>query len=311
MGANLTALEAFSPRTRGCSFRIGGFDELGGVFPAYAGMFLRVAAEQLTPRRFPRIRGDVPNPEVLPAILAWVFPAYAGMFRRPDPRGNVCRGFPRIRGDVPGGLIVREYLVKFSPHTRGCSSFNPLNTKSTKVFPAYAGMFPSHQQIALTRQRFPRIRGDVPGHNVAVYFNPAFSPHTRGCSEGETVTIYGDDVFPAYTGMFRRQRRNGWRPRRFPRVCGDVPARLVQRFKRFRFSPRMRGCSWLENPPDGISIVFPAYAGMFPPKGSRIGLSCSFPRVCGDVPAANRAAAEIVVFSPHTRGCSALAGGYP
>ena len=90
----------FSPRTRGCSFdrRFGGGYKL--VFPAYAGMFLKGVRLRDKNRRFPRVRGDVPQSDsnFLPprvfsprtrgcsaagyggAVRYIVFPAYAGMF---------------------------------------------------------------------------------------------------------------------------------------------------------------------------------------------------------------------------------------
>ena len=91
------------------------------VFPAHAGMFLRVKIHSSSGFCFPRARGDVPDfamatmstdkfsprtrgcSEVFRMGLQFfqVFPAHAGMFRcyhnttTPKPR------FPRARGDVP------------------------------------------------------------------------------------------------------------------------------------------------------------------------------------------------------------------
>ena len=94
---------------------------------------------------FPRIRGDVParGGWVFPGAqfsphtrgcsgvlsigtgLDGVFPAYAGMFLFLLSSLSANTGFPRIRGDVPlmGGLV--DTIVRFSPHTRGCSSGVP------------------------------------------------------------------------------------------------------------------------------------------------------------------------------------------
>ena len=52
--------EWFSPHTRGCSGQNATADFPLGVFPAYAGMFLRSLSRGMTQRCFPRIRGDVP-----------------------------------------------------------------------------------------------------------------------------------------------------------------------------------------------------------------------------------------------------------
>ena len=51
----------FSPHTRGCSRDLEIASFIQDVFPAYAGMFLQVTREKIAPRRFPRIRGDVPS----------------------------------------------------------------------------------------------------------------------------------------------------------------------------------------------------------------------------------------------------------
>ena len=51
-----------------------------------------------------------------------------------------------------------------------------------RVFPAYAGMFPTLTLTIKTPLRFPRIRGDVPGGFELGLVISAFSPHTRGCS---------------------------------------------------------------------------------------------------------------------------------
>ena len=49
----------------------------------------------------------------------------------------------------------------------------------------------------------------------------------------------------------------------FPRVCGDVPSLDEWILTQILFSPRMRGCSDLQQAmAEGVD-VFPAYAGMF------------------------------------------------
>ena len=50
----------FSPHTRGCSYFAWLAGCVGGVFPAYAGMFRLSLASGHRGSRFPRIRGDVP-----------------------------------------------------------------------------------------------------------------------------------------------------------------------------------------------------------------------------------------------------------
>ena len=111
----------FSPHTRGCSSRATETDNSINVFPAYAGMFLRLDYQRQSLQGFPRIRGDVPfrnTPPMAPPPFSphtrgcsaagtpradgnLVFPAYAGMFRVPSFGIDKYECFPRIRGDVP------------------------------------------------------------------------------------------------------------------------------------------------------------------------------------------------------------------
>ena len=151
----------FSPHTRGCSITHHLLFSRLWVFPAYAGMFLGVWLILIGARRFPRIRGDVPNSSPRRTIWkmfsphtrgcsykahvirlrAMVFPAYAGMFRYPVRVNIAIAGFPRIRGDVPGTRWASQWILKFSPHTRGCSRSRLIIFGFIYVFPAYAGMF--------------------------------------------------------------------------------------------------------------------------------------------------------------------------
>ena len=172
----------FSPHTRGCSAR---------QQPTCS-----------TVACFPRIRGDVPvrpqilnNPEAFsphtrgcsaptmpPIMAAIVFPAYAGMFRSGGDEAGHNSSFPRIRGDVPSYPYWAYLTCLFSPHTRGCSSYQPDSVRKGKGF--------------------PRIRGDVPRRAQAEYVKALFSPHTRGCSVMAAFRGGDDGVFPAYAGMF-------------------------------------------------------------------------------------------------------------
>ena len=91
------------------------------VFPACAGMFLKIHGRCTSNSRFPRVRGDVPplfevkmdcgvfSPRargcslVLSLVnrLLGVFPACAGMFLANIRNSYIHLRFPRVRGDVP------------------------------------------------------------------------------------------------------------------------------------------------------------------------------------------------------------------
>ena len=192
----------FSPRARGCSAGqvIRSLENV--VFPACAGMFLFREAKVSGIECFPRVRGDVPSPQMLPPASWWfsprargcsfntlngggensVFPACAGMFRsaRLNPPPPWC--FPRVRGDVPHQIPLRPRFPVFSPRARGCSFLVIHHNAGVAVFPACAGMFRSTASTFVLSAGFPRVRGDVPSDGTMRYSNVEFSPRARGCS---------------------------------------------------------------------------------------------------------------------------------
>ena len=131
----------FSPRARGCSSPLRTRPCSPSVFPACAGMFLRIFAMGHFGDRFPRVRGDVPfrhavtlGPQsfsprargcshelATESAFPTVFPAHAGMFRSAGLPGCGNTRFPRARGDVPETPKVAAVGAAFSPRTRGCS----------------------------------------------------------------------------------------------------------------------------------------------------------------------------------------------
>ena len=152
--------------------------------------------------------------------------------------------------------------------------------------------------------RFPRVCGDVPQPGHAPEAILEFSPRMRGCSDKGLTGGLLYRVFPAYAGMFLPVRGGEVSTTRFPRVCGDVPFAENVNFSSHEFSPRMRGCSAGKTRPCNAVKVFPAYAGLFPPRWSPGWTNTCFPRVCGDVPFSSRKFRLLRLFSPRMRGCS-------
>ena len=151
---------------------------------------------------------------------------------------------------------------------------------------------------------FPRIRGDVPAGSSSCLILERFSPHTRGCSSPDYCRHPGFYVFPAYAGMFRRERHHRYGFKRFPRIRGDVPFWMCFATGWLGFSPHTRGCSRHDPQAAMLLGVFPAYAGMFLIPQPWIGHSSRFPRIRGDVPNPPTLDWALIPFSPHTRGCS-------
>ena len=166
----------FSPRARGCSSWPQPSPPFGSVFPACAGMFCQYGYSTCCSRCFPRVRGDVPLVFRGERLLVWfsphtrgcslskpigrvskaVFPAYAGMFPAPGNHSNPGGCFPRMHAGMFHGWCLR------CARQRG--------------FPCIRGDVPIIDVIKTAFGWFPRIRGDVPGHSIAVYFNEESSP---------------------------------------------------------------------------------------------------------------------------------------
>ena len=125
-------------------------------------------------------------------------------------------------------------------------------------------MFPLVTPSMLTRQGFPRVRGDVPQSFWFCTMKLPFSPRARGCSEQPYGLEYKSLVFPACAGMFPEAKPEEKPADSFPRVRGDVPNHRRQDSCLQGFSPRARGCSPFPGGKAGLRGVFPACAGMFP-----------------------------------------------
>ena len=212
----------FSPRARGCSLVIPVSASYTIVFPACAGMFPLSHAIDAPLLRFPRVRGDVPDP-VTPIrarsgfsprargcscgrgggiYSGEVFPACAGMFPGFQAAMRNADGFPRVRGDVPTVACDDCLVDPFSPRARGCSPKTRRNRPPHTVFPACAGMFPCITHHSPPTGSFPRVRGDVPFPHRVPHDRRKFSPRARGCSFRESLCTTQAPVFPACAGMF-------------------------------------------------------------------------------------------------------------
>ena len=150
---------------------------------------------------FPRVCGDVSSSKLLQKSVPWfsprmrgcfsatfylvdyfmVFPAYAGMFPSANYPKQDDLGFPRVCGDVSKLFSTKRSTRKFSPRMRGCFSNSFSWWSRYSVFPAYAGMFPMRTVKDRSRNRFPRVCGDVSTSRLITMGMVQFSPRMRGC----------------------------------------------------------------------------------------------------------------------------------
>ena len=105
------AVIPFSPRARGCSEAAEGLKGPFDVFPACAGMFLRIVLFLIGIRGFPRVRGDVP---------AWVimFKRVASFSRAGDTHTKYETAFTQEIGIVKSfGIIVDGFTMEIKTIT--------------------------------------------------------------------------------------------------------------------------------------------------------------------------------------------------
>ena len=192
-----------------------------------------------------------------------VLPAYAGMFLVRNFGILNADGSPRVCGDVSMCILRWDPPDEFSPRMRGCFQIAKLGITQEEVLPAYAGMFLESSSASPDKTGSPRVCGDVSRAVRLRCAAAAFSPRMRGCFRMISDLQPGEVVLPAYAGMFLSIKIYVLTIDGSPRVCGDVSRTIQNRNCRRWFSPRMRGCFQKKPPPSEVSMVLPAYAGMF------------------------------------------------
>ena len=172
----------FTPHARGSTLAVERQLLRGIVYPACAGIDRSLGQLPGLTHGLPRMRGDRPGwppswvqtmmftPHArgsTDAFLAGiieekVYPACAGIDPSEADRAIGGRGLPRMRGDRPyaRGDIARKY--SFTPHARGSTRQQDCPQHPISVYPACAGIDPSHRYPMLRSACLPRMRGDRP-----------------------------------------------------------------------------------------------------------------------------------------------------
>ena len=266
-------------------------------------MFLACASLRPFPCSLPRIRGGVSSPEFAQPGYDAVFPAYAGVFLKPGLSPAFPGSLPRIRGGVSCTQLAQTLSAESSPHTRGCFYRVAVKVYAVLVFPAYAGVFPARNLPSRDMTRLPRIRGGV---SVLTVRRSAFarsSPHTRGCFPSSLTIPRSARVFPAYAGVFPPSRSASPDGLSLPRIRGGVSILCALSHFLQRSSPHTRGCFHREDEGHHSVEVFPAYAGVFPPRLRESSRRAGLPRIRGGVSHEELPSDIPEASSPHTRGC--------
>ncbi len=231
--------------------------------PAPAGM---VPYEQPSPQRsdrFPRTRGDGPQPQAVrvayimvpPHPRGWSppsgstslhgpgSPAPAGMV--PERKVEVVRPhrFPRTRGDGPSRKAIHGSQLRVPPHPRGWSPGLRCDRRAAHGSPAPAGMVPGLPRMPTSRARFPRTRGDGPSTACRATSSSRVPPHPRGWSQLIDLLDNVRDGSPAPAGMVPPRDGRAHGPLRFPRTRGDGPWPATNSPPRRAVPPHPRGWS--------------------------------------------------------------------
>ena len=150
------------------------------VFPAHAGVSLRLAWWKFWHARIPRTCGGDPSGTNVryhrelysPHTRGWaqarwllaggntIFPAHAGVSPRLE---SACQSHQR-----------------YSPHTRGWASRLRGARQEGGVFPAHAGVVRLSTAVSMTRSCIPRTCGGEPFYATHVAYGIGYSPHMRG-----------------------------------------------------------------------------------------------------------------------------------
>ncbi len=312
----------FPPHSRGWTAGVRDQGGAGSVSPALAGMDLELPASPGLRVRFPRTRGDGPEPHVTrpdpprfpPHSRGWtrhraaglhpgrVSPALAGMDRTTARSKPPPGRFPRTRGDGPGRRAVRGSAARFPPHSRGWTRKAPQPGRTDPVSPALAGMDPT---VAITGGKtacFPRTRGDGPNALGNLDSIRSFPPHSRGWTREAHPPASHDHVSPALAGMDRPTSSRRRTAASFPRTRGDGPPTEEHPSCRQSFPPHSRGWTVGRAARRRCPEVSPALAGMDPSSAGPDRPPRCFPRTRGDGPGTAKDAQHDAPFPPHSRG---------
>ncbi len=192
-----------------------------------------------------------------------------------------------MRGDRPLFRGFRCEPGLFTPHARGSTRSDELDTKRHKVYPACAGIDRKHRSDSEIHLRLPRMRGDRPFSKNTKRRPREFTPHARGSTHSREYQRSHDLVYPACAGIDPKspQTLPSWS--RLPRMRGDRPHSRRHSSDISTFTPHARGSTPYHTGPFRKHVVYPACAGIdlttpfVRPKARRL------PRMRGDRPTQN------------------------
>ena len=152
------------------------------VFPARAGVFLKLRFATSSLARLPRTGGGVSVSQATVDRIQVSSPHGRGCFYRYYPSLITGHSLPRTGGGVSELDVVDERLHGSSPHGRGC--------------------FHGGARSERLSLRLPRTGGGVSAHERRLSRLSPSSPHGRGCFPEQRDCPRCPPVFPARAGVF-------------------------------------------------------------------------------------------------------------
>ncbi len=189
-----------------------------------------------------------------------------------------------MRGDRPGIQPITRLSQEFTPHARGSTDSRPRPWSGGHVYPACAGIDPTHVSNGLVHGRLPRMRGDRPQKTRKPNQKEVFTPHARGSTQTPWPSDRWSPVYPACAGIDPLEDESDTCYTRLPRMRGDRPYYTHCEHCDALFTPHARGSTRTEVFFHVFLYVYPACAGIDLRYSFSSVMRKSLPRMRGDRP---------------------------
>jgi hypothetical protein len=295
---------------------------LARLFPARAGVFPITVTGPGTDLTLPRTRGGISTvglEDAVPLLSSphargyfrprrgscsarGLFPARAGVFPFRTARWGTHRTLPRTRGGISMRFAQSSRYFFSSPHARGYFRQDRGQPEHQQLFPARAGVFPARRSRPARWRSLPRTRGGISMVVRETGKRYDSSPHARGYFRARRARWLPGRLFPARAGVFPRRGRTHPGAAPLPRTRGGISdvggvVKVVQ-----DSSPHAWGYFHPPRTQLPRDQLFPARAGVFPPRGTGPPCPSPLPRPRGGISDDRPDGRCGGSSSPHARG---------
>jgi len=136
------------------------------------------------------------------------------------------------------------------------------------VYPACAGIHPGEFFLYGEGGRLPRMRGDPPVLRLLFDFFVLSTPHARGSTLWSWAVGALDAVYPACAGIHPSSWTICASTICLPRMRGDPPLSICGRADKRMSTPHARGSTSSIMATVVSCLVYPACAGIHPPRSA-------------------------------------------